>query len=278
MQETAYDRYVHPIPRPPEVRGVKYRIGTLIGITGYKMSKYRPPFWKGVYDTFDVVWRPQLFLTCLYVGCAFGFGIGINVTTVVFLGEPVAIGGRGYTANIIATLYLTPLISVIIGELLGRCLNDSIAWGLTKRNRGVFEAEMALWTWCIALPIYITGFVLLGASLQNNLNVAGIIFGWGMAEVAIMITTVVGYNYLNACFPSRRGEASALLNLARTLFGFAVPYFQTTWATTYGSLAPFGYEALIVAGLFIFIAPVLLFFGRRIRNKFSIIDRAHLME
>lgn len=38
---------------------------------------------------------------------------------------------------------------------------------------------------------------------------------------AILINTVAVYAYLNNCFPTRQGEVSALVNLARTLGGFA---------------------------------------------------------
>lgn len=42
---------------------------------------------------------------------------------------------------------------------------------------------------------------------------------------------------------SVQGEISALINLARTLGGFAVAYFQVPWAEKYGALQTFGVEA-----------------------------------
>ena len=53
----------------------------------------------------------------------------------------------------------------------------------------------------IAIPLYICGFVLLGASLQNHLSVGPLVLGWGIAQVAIMVNTVAAYAYLNDCFP-----------------------------------------------------------------------------
>lgn len=47
--------------------------------------------------------------------------------------------------------------------------------------------------------------------------------------MAILITTVVTYAYLNNVEPYLAGEMSALINLARVLGGFAVPYFQVSW-------------------------------------------------
>lgn len=42
----------------------------------------------------------------------------------------------------------------------------------------------------IALPLYIVGFILIGAALQNHLSIGALIMGWGIAEVATMINTV----------------------------------------------------------------------------------------
>jgi hypothetical protein len=88
-------------------------------------------------------------------------GIGINVTTAVFTGSPPPIG-YGWTPYATASVYAIPIVSVIIGELIGRYLNDGVADRLIKRNSGVFVAEMRLWTCYFAIPLYVAGFVLLG--------------------------------------------------------------------------------------------------------------------
>ena len=115
----------------------------------------------------------------------------------------------------------------------------------------------------IAIPLYICGFVVLGAALQKHDSVGAVVIGWGMAEVAIMVNTVVVCTclcvrwhttredprpspldaYANDCFPKHQGEISALINLARVLGGFGVAYFQVPWATKHGALQTFGCEA-----------------------------------
>ena len=42
----------------------------------------------------------------------------------------------------------------------------------------------------IGVLLYVVGFVVLGASLQNHLHVAAVIIGWGIAQIAILVTTV----------------------------------------------------------------------------------------
>jgi len=192
----------------------------------------------------------------------------MSVTNAVFLGSPPPVG-FGWSPFAIAGGYGTPIVAVIVGELMGRYTNDWIMNMSIRRNKGVFEAESRLWACYIAIPLYICGFVLLGASLQNRLSAGPIIMGWGIAEVAIMINTVAVYAYCNDCFPKHQGEISALINLARTLGGFSVAYFQVPWATKNGALQAYGVEAAIVAGLFLLIVPTLQLKGRVLRERFS---------
>jgi len=39
------------------------------------------------------------------------------------------------------------------------------------------------------MPLYLCGFLALGAGIQH-LNIAAVVMGWGIAEVAVMINVV----------------------------------------------------------------------------------------
>ncbi|TFK47554.1 MFS general substrate transporter [Heliocybe sulcata] len=262
-EETMYDRSIKPIPPRPR-KGVLTRAATLIGITGSRMSRYRPSLMSGVWSHLDCVWRPQLLSVLIFEGLLFGFGVGINVTNAVFLGTPPPVG-YGFSQYGIAASYATPIVATIIGELLGRFINDWIQNIGIRRHHGVFEAEYRLWACYVSIPLYICGFVLLGASLQNHMSVGALVMGWGIAQAAIMINTVAIYAYCNDCFPRRQGEISAFINLSRSLGGFAVPFFQVPWAEAHGGLQVFGCEAAIVTGLFLLVVPALQWKGGQLR-------------
>ncbi|KAI0691855.1 MFS general substrate transporter [Cytidiella melzeri] len=269
-EETLYDRKLtdpRPIARPASA--IRYRIETLVGITGARMAKYRSNWANVVSVWFNLVWRPHLFGILLFEAMLFGFSIGVNVTNTVFVQLPPPLGYK-FSQFATAGVYATPIVAVLIGEILGRYLNDWVMRICIRRNNGVFEAESRLWTCYIAVPMYICGFVLIGASFQNHLSVGALVMGWGIAEVAVMFNTVAVYAYCNACFPRLQGEVSALLNLARTLGGFSVAYFQVVWATKNGALQTFGCEAAIVGGLFLFTVPVLQLKGKYLRKRFSL--------
>jgi len=267
-EETMYDRTIRPVPKP-ETTGLRYRIETLIGITGVNMAKYRPSWYECVMSPLRCVWRPQLLPIMVFVGAVFGFSIGVNLTNAIFFGSPRPIG-YGLSQFGIAANYATPIVAVFIGEILGRYLNDAIAEWKIKRNHGVFEAEFRLWTCYVATFFYVVGFVVLGAAFQNKLSLGAVVMGWGIAQVGVMMNTVAVYAYAYNCFPRHQGEISALLNLFRTLGGFAVTYFQVPWASKHGALQTFGGEAAIVGGLFVLVVPLVQYKGASLRSKFSL--------
>ena len=45
------------------------------------------------------------------------------------------------------------------------------------------------------MPLYLCGFLVLGASFQKKLSVGALVMGWGIAEVAVMINTVAVCEY-----------------------------------------------------------------------------------
>ena len=127
---------------------------------------------------------------------------------------------------------------------------------------GSSHTSMAVRACYVAVLLYVCGFLALGSAFQKHDSVGALIMGWGIAEVAIMVNTVAvcaslfdarstcevsssicSDAYANDCFPKHQGEISALLNLARTLGGFSVAYFQVPWATKHGALQTFGCEA-----------------------------------
>ncbi|KAJ7355263.1 MFS general substrate transporter [Mycena albidolilacea] len=300
-EETMYDRGVKPIPEPP-TNGLRYRVKTLLGITGLKMVKYRDSWSRAILSPFRIVWRPQLIGILVFEGMMFGFGIGINVTNAVFLGTPRPFG-FGFSQFGIAGFYGTPIVAVFLGELIGRYTNDWIMNVPIRRNGGVFEAESRLWACYIAIPLYTCGLLVLGGAFQNHLSIGALVMGWGITECA----TVAVIAYCRDSFPRHHGEVNALINLARVLGGkniphlnripttiemicshegFSVAYFQIPWALKDGALQVLGVEAASVlaflrltcsshpagnaaslpaAGLFLLAVPVLQIRGRRSR-------------
>lgn len=233
-EETMYDRHIHPVPQRPTT-GMRYKIETLIGITGVKMAKYRTSMLTSCFDFINIIWRPQFFFLALLVMWAFGFTIGINVTNPQFLAEPKPLG-FGLSKDITATMYLTPIVGAFIGELVARFLCAASTKFSIKRNKGVLESEDLLLPTLPGMILYVVGMILFGWANLHHTSLAGVIFGVGLVTLGNLVILVSVLAKASLDFPGREGEISAIINLVRVLGGFAVPYFETIWAEKSGAL------------------------------------------
>jgi len=266
-RETLFDRGVKDLP-PRAADGLSYRFETLIGVTGFKLAEYRPTWFEVLSTPFKLIWRPHLLSILVFEAVVYSFCIGIFVTNAIFLGSPRPFG-FGFSQYGVAGAYATPIVGVVIGELIGHYANDAIMRISTRRNNGFFEAESRLWSCYIGMPLYICGFVVLGAAFEKHLSVAAVVMGWGISLGALIVITVSIYAYANDCFPKYQGEIAGLLSLARVLGGFGVPYFQVPWSVKHGAMQTLGCEAAVATGFFLLIVPALQIFGKRLRARYS---------
>lgn len=208
--------------------------------------------------------RPNMFLMSLYIALTFAWAIGLNVTLVVFVQTPSPIG-YSFSYKNLSILYITPLVSVGIGETIYHFLNDYFTARYIRKHNGVFEPEARLPLCYFGSLMMFAGQLLVGGTLQHHLNVAGLVFGWGMYVVGIMVSVSAIYSYGSDCYPSRQGEVSALLNGWRTMLGFAVAFWEVPFAFSKGPLLEFGAQSAIIVGATLII-PLLQWQGRRFRH------------
>ncbi|KAF8877199.1 major facilitator superfamily domain-containing protein [Infundibulicybe gibba] len=269
-----------------------YGVGCLYGAAVLLLmyDTGRPSWTEVALAPLHVVWRPHFLGIIIFeVG---SFDLTNKFMTVckfrpwsLGLALPSSIGIRTERAHSLWHLYdascetiypfvgymnnVSEKVAVVLGELVGRYLNDWVMNMSIRRNQGVFEAEARLWTCYVGVLLFVIGFVILGAALQNHLNIGVVIIGWGIAQISVVVNTVAVYAYCNDCFPRQQGEVSALLNLSRVLGGFGVAFYQVPWAMKHGALQTLGLEATIVAGLFVIVVPLLQYKGRMLRQRFS---------
>ncbi|KAL0060322.1 hypothetical protein AAF712_012888 [Marasmius tenuissimus] len=266
--ETLFDRRTNsniPLPRT----GLRYRLETLVGITALRLAKYRASWKKAILPTFNLMWRPHMFGMMVFINVVLGFGIGMTLTNAVFLGAPPPVG-FGWSITGVSGGYATPLVATAIGTVFTKFGNDWILAYSLRRNKGVFVPEDRLWICYPAVVLYIAGFILLGYALEQRMHTVAVVFGWGIAATAQMMATAQIYAYCNDSFSTLQGEVSGLLNLARSLGGFAVAWYQIPWVMAYGAEQTFGCEAAIVVGVFLIVVPALQWKGKFLRTKFAI--------
>ena len=189
----------------------------------------------------------------------FGWAVGINTTLAIFLGPLY-----GFEVLQIGYFYFTPIVAVILGELVGHWLHDALAKQYIRKHRGHFEPEVRLRAVVFGIPFAIIGLALVGQCLGNGWHFMATSVTWGLYVFGMMIITVGVSSYCLDCYPEASGEVSAWVNFSRTVGGFIISYFQVPWAAAQGTQTTFGIQAAVVAAAFVFIA-ILMWKGKQMR-------------
>ncbi|KAI1346969.1 major facilitator superfamily domain-containing protein [Xylaria sp. FL0043] len=255
VEETYYDRRIVQSEQPDRSN----RITSLLGIAQWKSRGQRNTFLQAWMRPIRAISKPTVLISCFYYFLTFAWVVGINTTLSIFL-QPV----YGFGPKQIGFFYFTPIIAVIIGEIVGHWLHDVFAKHYIRTHKGRFEPEVRLRAITIALPFTILGLVLLGQSLENEWHFIVTAVTWGLYVFSTMITTVAISSYNLDCYPEASGEVSAWVNASRTLGGFVVSYFQVTWANAQGTKASFGIQAAVCVVAFLLVL-LLMWKGKAMR-------------
>ena len=263
--ETFYNRHIPVEQQPKRPKGRVGRLLRLFGVWQIRNHAPTPTLLRGYGRLLEVFLKPVIPMSMLFYAMTFMWSVGINLTSSILLQTPRAKGGYGFSPTALGYIYFTPLCGIIIGELFGHWFNDFMAARYISRHHGLFVPESRLLTPYIGAALMIPGLILVGQTLHLNLHWVGLVFGWGMVQVGIMLISVAIVTYVLDCYPSASGEVSALINLGRVAAGFSVGYFQKAWGGKQGYNVSFGLQAVVVAG-----SLGLLFciqhFGARIRK------------
>ena len=249
--ETFYNRGV-PLDRQPARNPGHYN--RLLRVTGIWQIRNHSNYFATILSSYSrlaaVFLKPVIPITMIFYAGIFMWFIGITITSSILLETPRSVGGFGLSAVGVGYVFFTPVVSVMLGELFGHWFNDYTVKLYAGRHNGLFVPEVRIWTTYVGLFLMVPGLVLVGQALTHHLNVAAIVFGWGMEVVGIMVTSVATIAYVLDCYPTASGEVSALINMARVGAGFSVGYFQQAWGAKDGYDVAFGVQAAVVVGVF----------------------------
>ena len=137
------------------------------------------------------------------------------------------------------------MVAVVLGEIIGHRLHDFLANVYMKHHQGRLDPESRLIVLWMALPCNVAGLVLFGFCYQEKYHYMVSALAWGLYIFGLMITTVGLNAYLLDSYPEIAGEVAAWLNVARSIGGGVVTYFQTQWVQSSGAIVCFGIEAAI---------------------------------
>ncbi|KAK4937743.1 hypothetical protein LTR10_021688 [Elasticomyces elasticus] len=264
LDETWYNRDI-PLEQQPR-RGQSF-LDRMWRITGLWQVRHHNQFFglrRSVTRFVEAFLKPVLLIVYFNYFIAFGWAIGINVTTAVLFATPEAYGGYGYNYRQLGFLYFTPVVGVFLGELIGHYANDALVRLYVKRHKGIFEPEVRLWMAYLAALFMIVGLVLLGQGFYHHLNIGVLIIGWGLQTCGMVILSVTTFTYAVDSYPTAPAESAGWISFIRVAGGFSVAYYQQPWGEKIGYNNSFGIQAALV-GFGTLLVMVAHKFGHRLR-------------
>jgi hypothetical protein len=207
VRETYYDRRISTTNLPPEGS----RIGQLIGTAQFQSRHLRSTFGQACLRLIQVILKPTVFLSCFYYLLTFAWVVGMNTTLAIFLTPLYNFGPKQ-----IGFFYFTPIVAVLLGEIVGHWLHDAIARIYIKKHEGHFEPEVRLQAIWLSTPFLLAGLIGLGFCLEQGYHYMLTSLFWGLYVFGIMITTVALNAYNLDSYPEASGEVSAWINFARS--------------------------------------------------------------
>ncbi|KAJ6117713.1 hypothetical protein N7512_007438 [Penicillium capsulatum] len=190
----------------------------------------------------------------------FTWPIGITVTVDSFLHAPP------YRFDTIqaSSMRFAGVIGALGGWVFGHFFND---W-IYRRHRTHWSVEYRLHGVWIPITSMVAGLLTYGLTLHFGKPWVGLAFGWIMVNIGMVGTVVAISAYALERFPDLSTSVASILNMWRTLGGFAVAYYQTAWIERNGIGLVFGIQAIVVAAaVVVTITPVILYERRSRRTR-----------
>ncbi|KAI5212396.1 MFS general substrate transporter, partial [Aureobasidium subglaciale] len=234
VQSNSHDIQQRDLPRRTYAQELKLWVYFPENKTTY-MQYFRRPF--------------ALFLSPNVVisGCIFALGCTAVIVSFYTISEILTEPPYDWSTSSTGLVFLAALIGNFVGWLTG-VLSDQIVIRLSRRNGGVKEPEMRLWTLCFSFVYAAVGYMMYGWGAQTGAHWMTIAFGVGCMIAHQVSACSIAITYALECFPGIGGELVVVLAICSSCINFAISY----------SVQPFT-EAAGYGYTFLFFGPCVLY-------------------
>lgn len=176
-----------------------------------------------------------LFPNVVIAGFIFAFGCTAGIVSFNTISEILTEAPYNWSTTDAGLIFLAALVGNIVGWATG-VLSDQIVLYLARRNNGIREPEMRLWTLCVSFVYAAVGYQLYGWGAQFGEHWLTIAFGIGCMIAHQVSACSIATAYAMECFPGIGGELVVVLAICSSCINFAISYSVQPFidATGYG--------------------------------------------
>jgi hypothetical protein len=170
--------------------------------------------------------RPFLLFTfpnIVIAGCIFAFGCTAGIVSFNTISEILTDPPYNWSTTSTGLVFLAALVGNFVGWATG-VISDYIVIFLARRNNGVKEPEMRLWTLCFSFVYAALGYQLYGWGAEFGMHWMTIAFGVGSMIAHQVSACSIATAYAMECFPGIAGELVVVLAICSSCINFAISY------------------------------------------------------
>lgn len=231
-----------------------------LSLTWFKQAKVAiAPFLIGI--------CPVTIIMGIFTLISFGFYVGVNALTPVWLQKPVSEGGYGFSLEQNAAFTFCHWIGIIVVQFYSHYLNDRLPLALAERyNGGIWKPEYRLHVlWIPSLIINPIGLGIFGAALQYHLHYMVLALGVFAVTIGSLASVPVTVNYVVECFTKHPAEAGIVIGAYRIAYGLTISFYINPWVKAVDVGWVYGMMAFFAIFSFMFVM-LLMWKGHAIRK------------
>ncbi|KAI1629992.1 major facilitator superfamily domain-containing protein [Exophiala viscosa] len=179
----------------------------------------RTTFWQYFRRPFLLFSIPNIVIA----GVIFAFGCTAGIVSFNTISEILTEPPYNWSTTSTGLVFLAALVGNFVGWATG-VLSDHVMIFLARRNNGVKEPEMRLWTLCFSFVYAAVGYQLYGWGANFGMHWMTIAFGVGCMIAHQVSACSIATAYAMECFPGIAGELVVVLAICSSCINFAISY------------------------------------------------------
>lgn len=205
----------------------------------------------------QIAWAGSIVATAIV-----SFQVMLGTVSMVFGAAPYNFGIQG-----IGLSYIGPIVGTCLGCIYSGPISDWFSIWFARQRKGIHEAENRLYLGLINILFQPFGFFLYMIGAAHALHWSGPIFGMGVIEFTMMVSSNIPYVYaLDAC-RNLGSDAIVAIILVRNTVSFAFAFAITPWVEDQG-LQNTSLVVGFVLGLAFWVTAIpAIIYGKKLRRK-----------